>query len=1203
MSNRLNDKKILLYSHELTYTGAPTSLLRIAKVLLKQGCRLELWSKKEGDYWREFDALNVPVKIVPDAEIVNHAKEINGFDLAIANTIVSYRFYDESRKYIPTIWYIREAQNIRTIFGQNFYWKKIFVTAEELYCVSEYAAAFIKENYNSNVKVLHNCVEDFYAYTDEREETKFPLTILMMGSVTVRKGFRIAVEALLALPEEYRCKINLKFAGQIVGSNLAGKYAKELFERIEGVKNIEYLGELHDKEEIMETYRASDVVLVPSQDESCSLVVLEGAMQAKPLIVTENVGAKYMVSEENGWIFPTDNVEELAKIFIEVVSKYESLNHMGLVSRRKYEELASMQSYEADICRMVEEHINIKLSNYQKVYNHMLSYAFLNERHDHLENVVKKKENRIRELEEKKKKAEEEEKRRYEKLLKENARLKEQLSNLYLKELETSAYKKGEIRRKRAELKALSGSKLFDAKWYLNQYPEIRKDKMPPAKHYYTKGWMEGKDPSLYFSTQKYLELNPDVKGKNICPVVHYELYGGKSKCRFRVSKLFDEMCCDEKIRIKLIENSRYFDSKWYAKKYLKDAAGKYYAAEHYYLQGWQLGYDPSKRFSSDDYLEANPDIAKNGICPLFHYEKIGRFEGRMLKSVKTDNYSKLSTEELLIVSLTVHKEDLYNLRKTVRSLTQQTVRPSKIVFSMSEQEFPLKENGLPVNLLDCPNMQTEILWSSFEGYGELIPVQMKYPAATVIAARPGFLYPERWIEELYAAYQINPKRIYCYNAFTLAMKKESFFVIPGNTERTDGEIPSGYFYLPDDASGVLYPAGITADCDANEGLAKEKMPKNSVVAYWLMSVKKKYGISVIQTTHGEPKALEDSRKEPDEIQKRESLAKDVQNCILLQEDTKEFLKEEYGKLEVNKKIKLIVPANPKGQEYNGDYHYAVALQHEFERRGYIVDFRYIEDWYKPFDGKYVIVIRGAFKYECEPWNYNIMWNISHPEDITTEEYASYDAVCIASSKWEADTRARLDRFGSETLTETMLQCTDENVFGRNFISDDIYRDILFVGMRHPEGRKIVDDLLPTEYDFALYGPRWKGYIPLSYLKGEVVLNDDLPKYYHGSAITLNDTRPEMKAAGFVSNRIYDVLAAGGFVISDYIEDIQEIFGNTVITYDGTHENLERKIKFYLEHKEKRAKKIQQGRELVLQKHTFKHRVDQFVMIMQKLEE
>ena len=45
-----------------------------------------------------------------------------------------------------------------------------------------------------------------------------------------------------------------------------------------------------------------------------------------------------------------------------------------------------------------------------------------------------------------------------------------------------------------------------------------------------------------------------------------------------------------------------------------------------------------------------------------------------------------------------------------------------------------------------------------------------------------------------------------------------------------------------------------------------------------------------------------------------------------------------------------------------------------------------------------------------------------------------------------------------------------------------------------------------------------------------------------------------MKANGFISNRIFDVLACGANLVTDEVEGMQEIFGNRLKTYSNAAE-------------------------------------------------
>lgn len=77
----------------------------------------------------------------------------------------------------------------------------------------------------------------------------------------------------------------------------------------------------------------------------------------------------------------------------------------------------------------------------------------------------------------------------------------------------------------------IANSLLFDAQWYCKNYGFG--EYLDAAKHYLTVGWLDGKDPSPFFSTADYLAKNPDVKVAGVNPLLHFEKFGVKEN-RYR---------------------------------------------------------------------------------------------------------------------------------------------------------------------------------------------------------------------------------------------------------------------------------------------------------------------------------------------------------------------------------------------------------------------------------------------------------------------------------------------------------------------------------------------------------------------------------------------------------------------------------------------------------------------------------------------
>ena len=79
-----------------------------------------------------------------------------------------------------------------------------------------------------------------------------------------------------------------------------------------------------------------------------------------------------------------------------------------------------------------------------------------------------------------------------------------------------------------------------------------------------------------------------------------------------------------------IVDHSPRFDSAWYHRTYRLSADTD--AAIHYLMEGSKKGWDPSANFSTEGYLQRNPEVRWGGMNPLLHYEAIssrkGSYEG-----------------------------------------------------------------------------------------------------------------------------------------------------------------------------------------------------------------------------------------------------------------------------------------------------------------------------------------------------------------------------------------------------------------------------------------------------------------------------------------------------------------------------------------------------------------------------------------------
>ena len=78
----------------------------------------------------------------------------------------------------------------------------------------------------------------------------------------------------------------------------------------------------------------------------------------------------------------------------------------------------------------------------------------------------------------------------------------------------------------RSDMKLVAESKLFDAAWYLKEYPDVRDSGINPLRHFVEFGAFENRNPSDKFSTEEYLSQNSELVNLNVNALVHYLKFG-----------------------------------------------------------------------------------------------------------------------------------------------------------------------------------------------------------------------------------------------------------------------------------------------------------------------------------------------------------------------------------------------------------------------------------------------------------------------------------------------------------------------------------------------------------------------------------------------------------------------------------------------------------------------------------------------------
>jgi spore maturation protein CgeB len=268
-----------------------------------------------------------------------------------------------------------------------------------------------------------------------------------------------------------------------------------------------------------------------------------------------------------------------------------------------------------------------------------------------------------------------------------------------------------------------------------------------------------------------------------------------------------------------------------------------------------------------------------------------------------------------------------------------------------------------------------------------------------------------------------------------------------------------------------------------------------------------------------------------------------------------------------------------------GDYHFARAIQRQLERDGHPTRVHLLPTWTTAVVAREDVTLQvlGRREAPIRPSQVNLLWQISHPDLVTPALYDRYDHAFVASDPFAARMRE-----STRVPVTALHQATDPERFRPG--GGGTAHELLFVANSRGVRRRIIEDLGGTRHDLAVYGTRWTSdRLAPKYHKGEGIPNAEVADYYGAAAIVLNDHWDDMRSQGFMSNRLYDALCCGAFVISDHVEGIEAEFDGAVATYRDAAD-LAALIERYLARPDERRRLGERGRQTVLARHTFQIR-------------
>lgn len=376
---------ILHVSSSAKLYGAEQSTLILIEGLSRKGYRSVVAVPRAGPLTKRLEALGVPVVYLPlmkrwltkaqvpglkrflynpyqfpfllrSAVALRMAIRQHQVDLVhTANSVVFDGALAAALARIPHVWHLREpiepGREWRFFLGTTLARTLISHFADRIISTSEAIAnSYLHTPCGTDkVRVIYNGV-DLKLYDDDiasstvRRRLAVPTSVKlvgMMAQMAPRKRhedfLRAAVIVQQAVPDSFFLS---------VGGNLDTPYGqamKALSHELGLAERINWLGFCHQANEI---FKALDVLVLPSVEESTPRVIMEAMAARKPVVATAVDGVPELVVDgATGLLIPPRSPADLAEAIIQILSDSQLAEKMGRAGRQRAESCFSLDQY------------------------------------------------------------------------------------------------------------------------------------------------------------------------------------------------------------------------------------------------------------------------------------------------------------------------------------------------------------------------------------------------------------------------------------------------------------------------------------------------------------------------------------------------------------------------------------------------------------------------------------------------------------------------------------------------------------------------------------------------------------------------------------------------------------------------------------------------------------------------------------------
>lgn len=347
-----NGKDVLLVSHDLSESGAPRVVLEVARSLKMSGHFVVVVSPEDGPMREAFQELGITV--IVDALVLRQHPAVldfaRNFDAVITNTAVCFPLVEQVESYVDVYWYIHETSLAAQLSNEYPGFRTALMSAKKVWAGSQRAAEPLRRM-RADIKVIEYGLDPLTLPARDGAAAGKSVVISVFGSYEPRKGQDLMVEAIRLLKPERRAQCSFRFFGRV----LHDSFFESVHSRAEGIPQIT-LGKELGYESYVSEMGESDMVVVPSRDDTLPLVSLHALSAGKPLMCTRSTGtSRYIEDMESGFIIPADSPEAIAKALETSLARRERWNDIGRRGQQVFQQSFSRETFASAILAETDE--------------------------------------------------------------------------------------------------------------------------------------------------------------------------------------------------------------------------------------------------------------------------------------------------------------------------------------------------------------------------------------------------------------------------------------------------------------------------------------------------------------------------------------------------------------------------------------------------------------------------------------------------------------------------------------------------------------------------------------------------------------------------------------------------------------------------------------------------------------------------------